>query len=156
MSLAGVALGGLITFGTQWFTRRQGDNAERRRQAIAQAEARRTERIALLDRFLTAAQAAERVATDRHHGDQGGTEWDVRASAAMDKVWIEQKMLDLVSSPAVRAAVFAFALKLDHVVWQGPGAQKVWEFLNETRGALLDAAKNDLHDLSPRLGPSGR
>jgi len=126
-----------------------------RRQAIVQAEARRSERIGLLDRFLTAAQAAERVAIDHHHGNVDGTEWEVRASAAMDRVWIEQKMLDLVSARAVRDAVFQFALALDHVVWEGPGEQKVWQYLNGTRGAVLDAAKEDLVEVSPRLASVG-
>jgi hypothetical protein len=135
----------------QRLAQRHAERIEVRRQAVAQAEARRAERIALFDRLLVAAQAAERMAIDRHHGNQNDKEWEVRASAAMDRVWVEQKMLDVVSAPEIRAAVFKFAQKLDHVVWHGPGDAKVWEFLNESRGHVLNAVRADLAALDPQL-----
>lgn len=151
--MAGVALGGGISLVTQRFSQRHADKVEGRRRAVARAEARRSERISLFDRFMTATQTAERVATDRHHGHLGGGEYYSRGTAAMDRVWVEQKILDVVAPPEVRRAVFEFALALDHVIWQGPGDVKVWKFLEKTRDEVLIAARKDFATLD--TDPSG-
>jgi hypothetical protein len=65
--LAGVVVGGALSFATQGLTQRSNERLEARRQEGARVEARRLERIRVFERFLSSAQAAERAAIDLVH-----------------------------------------------------------------------------------------
>ncbi|QLQ35591.1 hypothetical protein [Micromonospora robiginosa] len=64
-SLGGVAIGGGLCYPVQHSTQRQAARTEQRRQALALAESRRAERLALLERFVGVAADAERCAFTR-------------------------------------------------------------------------------------------
>jgi hypothetical protein len=92
-SLAGVLLGGTISYVVQHFTQRSADRAEARRQRIARSEARYAERVAIIDRFLVDAQDAERVAYDHHSRGADNADWQRTADAAMDRLYVSEKMV---------------------------------------------------------------
>jgi hypothetical protein len=81
-SLAGVVLGGGVSFVIQRFTQRAAERSEVVGEEVRRAETRRKERMVALDKFLVHAQDAERVAMDRHLDD---AQW--RSKAQM-RSWI--------------------------------------------------------------------
>lgn len=70
ISLGGVVLGGSLSYLVQHRTQLSAERAEQRRQRISLSEARRAERLALLERFVEVAAEAERSAFSRP------SEWD--------------------------------------------------------------------------------
>ncbi|WP_419249545.1 hypothetical protein [Streptomyces griseorubiginosus] len=65
ISLGGVALGGVLSYLVQHRTQLSAERAEARRQRTAVSEARRAERLALLERFIEVSAEAERAAYSR-------------------------------------------------------------------------------------------
>jgi len=100
-SLAGVVLGGGLSYVIQHATQRSAERAEARRLETARAEARRSERMAIMDRLLVNIQDAERVAAERHYGGVVGAEWQARADAVMDRVWVAEKMVHILCTPTM-------------------------------------------------------
>ncbi|MFG2888367.1 hypothetical protein [Streptomyces sp. NPDC048248] len=62
ISLGGVVLGGLLSYLVQHRTQVSAERAEQQRQQIGVSEARRAERLALLERFVEVGAEAERSA----------------------------------------------------------------------------------------------
>ena len=149
-SLAGVLLGGGLSFVIQRFTQRAAERSEAVREEARRAETRRTERMAALDKFLVHAQDAERVAMDRHLDDP---QWRSKADATMDRVWVSEKMIRILCSPAMHDAAHAFANELYHAIWEHRDSE-VGDFLAPSREQLLQAARNELEQLAIRSGMS--
>jgi hypothetical protein len=99
VSLAGVALGGAISFAAQLISQR----TESRRHAAAVFEARLAERLTHLVAFLTAAQDAERIALERPASVGAEDEWRRRAADALDRLWTTEKTVHLLCEPKVTA-----------------------------------------------------
>ena len=149
ISLAGVMLGGGLSFVIQRFTQRAAERSEAVREEVRRAETRRTERMAALDKFLVHAQDAERVAMDRHLDD---AQWRSKADATMDRVWVSEKMIRILCSPAMHDAAHAFANELYHAIWKHHESE-VGDVLAPSREKLLQAARNELEQLAipPRM-----
>jgi hypothetical protein len=94
------------------------------------------------DRFFTATAAAERAAIEHWHNGLDGPQWAAQAAAAMDAVWVGQKLLDAVVSRELREAVYTFTDALQFVSWNDPSEvaandeAMVWDFLEPSREAL--------------------
>ncbi|MFT7872508.1 MULTISPECIES: hypothetical protein [Amycolatopsis] len=65
LSLAGVLLGGDLSYLVQASVQRRNERSERRRLTAERAEKRREEQLDLLQQFIRVAQQAERAAEDR-------------------------------------------------------------------------------------------
>lgn len=59
ISLGGVALGGALSFLVQFATQRSAERTEQRRQQTELSEARRAERLTLLERFVEPSEIAQ-------------------------------------------------------------------------------------------------
>jgi signal transduction protein with GAF and PtsI domain len=96
--LAGVVVGGALSFATQMLTQRSNERLEARRQEAARVEARRVERIRVFERFLTSAQAAERATIDLVHHHMHDDETRRKADIAIDDLWLSEKLVRVVCS----------------------------------------------------------
>ncbi|MFI1400416.1 hypothetical protein [Streptomyces sp. NPDC020681] len=140
IALIGVTVGGALSFAAQWVNHRAQDHQDN----ATRQEARRNERLSYLVTFLEVAQEAERTAMDQHLVRADEDEWRRRAGAVQDRLWAAQKTLHMLCQPAVAQSAHAFAQAVNHLLWHGPGAQSVRDFLHPTRNAFLDAARSDL------------
>jgi hypothetical protein len=144
-SLGGVVVGGLLSYLIQARTQRSAELAEQRRERTALAETRRAERIARLERFVEVAARAERCAFTRPtvdlHTDQ---EWLTGTQAAMDSLWVAERMIRLQFPQRVHEAARAYFLDLNRVVWQGLESGDVRDYLEHNRAAFLDAARAEI------------
>jgi hypothetical protein len=142
-SLAGVAIGGGLSYLVQHTTQRAAARAEQRRQELTLEEGRRAERLALLERFVGVAAEAERCAFTRpstHWHD--GEDWPVKAQAVMDRFWVAERMIRLLFPIPVHDAARVYFLMLNGAVWQGvPEGESARELLEEPRLAFLDVAR---------------
>ncbi|MEU7775178.1 hypothetical protein AB0C44_28010 [Micromonospora taraxaci] len=142
VSLGGVALGGVLSFGVQHQTQRSAERAEERRRGVAQAESRRVERLAQLERFIEVTAEAERCAFTRPTSWSDGDEWLVATQAVMNRVWVSERLIRLTFPLAVHEAARAYFLDLNLVVWEGlPDGESVRDRLEANRLAFLDAAR---------------
>ncbi|KAB1143476.1 hypothetical protein F7R91_25255 [Streptomyces luteolifulvus] len=140
IALIGVTVGGALSFAAQWVSHRAQD----RQHHATRQEARRNERLSYLVTFLEIAQEAERTAMEQHPVRTDDDEWRRRAEAVQDRLWAAQKTLHMLCQPTVAQPAHAFAQTVNHLLWHGPGAQPVRDFLHPTRNAFLDAARSDL------------
>ncbi|MCY1144502.1 hypothetical protein OWR29_41445 [Actinoplanes sp. Pm04-4] len=144
-SLGGVALGGGLSYLVQRTTQRMTARLEEGKQAAARTEARRAERLALLERFVGVAAEAERCAFDRPPTWQEGDEWHARAQETMNRFWVAERMIRLLFPPPVHDAARAYFLMLNGAVWEGtPGRDELRDALENPRLAFLDAARAKL------------
>lgn len=148
-SLGGVVVGGLLSFLVQARTQRAAERADERRQRAALAEARRTERIARLERFVELTAQAERGAFDRPETDLRGpeaAEWRARTEPVMNQLWVAERMIRLQFSRPVHDAARVYFLDLNRAVWQGLAGGSARDFLDGTghREAFLDAARAEI------------
>ncbi|MFB7509308.1 hypothetical protein ACFC0P_38930, partial [Streptomyces broussonetiae] len=84
ISLGGVVLGGSLSYLVQHRTQLSAERAEQRRQHIALSETRRTERLALLERFIEVAAEAERSAFSRPAEFNDTHPWYLKTQDAMN------------------------------------------------------------------------
>ncbi|MFI5835634.1 hypothetical protein ACIA5A_18345 [Micromonospora sp. NPDC051300] len=144
-SLGGVAIGGGLSYLVQHSTQRQAARTEQRRQALALAESRRAERLALLERFVGVAADAERCALTRPDRWEDGEEWPTRTQAVMNQLWVAERMIRLLFPIAVHDAVRVYFLVLNGAVWEGvPAGQSARDLWERPRLAFLDAAREAL------------
>jgi len=148
-SLTGVAVGGGITYFLQRHALRSAERADAKRQEYARVEARRTERVTVIDRLLASMQDAERAAAERDHVNTATAEWWTRAATAMDHVWVAEKMVRILCGPAMHDAAHRFANVLNDSIYGEPIESELWERLAPSRSALLDAARAELEGLDP-------
>jgi hypothetical protein len=143
-TLAGVMLGGGLSFAVQRATQRSVERTEGIRLEASRIEARRTERMAALDRFLVNAQDVERVAIDHHQHGVDGPEWRSRANIAMDRVWVSEKMVRILCSSAMHEAAHVFTNALHRTLWQEHHDHAVGDVLASKREECLQAAQIEL------------
>ncbi|MET8624835.1 hypothetical protein ABZW30_13920 [Kitasatospora sp. NPDC004669] len=145
----GVALGGGLSYLAQLTAGRQADRREGRRQAAELAEARRVERLELLREFVSLAQQAARIAEERDTApdwDAAGTpEWFAAARSATDRLWVSERMIQVLFRPELHRRARAYADAVDHVLWREPAEASaegpVWDYLQAPRIDFLEAAR---------------
>lgn len=81
-----------------------------------------------------------------HFDPDHDVEWRKRADIIQDRLWVAQKTLHMLCSPALTDAARDFAYSIHDLLWQGPGKKSVPDFLRRTRNAFLDSAREDLGD----------
>jgi hypothetical protein len=98
----------------------------------------------IMDRLLTTVQDAERVVAERHYQGLAGTEWQARADAAMDRVWVAEKMVHILCTARMVDAAYTFVNILNDAMRRPPGDFDLWDYLSSGRAALLSAARDEL------------
>jgi len=144
-SLFGVFLGGGLSFMVQRTTQRSAERVEVTRQTSARAAARRDERVAVIREFIAQAQAAERAAIHRPD-NWDPDEWYPAAQSSMDSLWVAERTIHVLCAPSLHAPARAYAEALNHVVWQERTGIPVWEYLEPSRLAFLNAARQGVDD----------
>lgn len=142
ISLGGVALGGALSFLVQFATQRSAERTEQRRQRTELSEARRAERLALLERFIEAGGEAELAAFRRPHEWDETTPWFLTTRESMNRLWVVERLIRVQFPPAVHDAARAYSLDLNRTVWEGlPDGESLRDHLEDNRLAFLDAAR---------------
>ncbi|MFJ9152674.1 hypothetical protein ACIRP7_32505 [Streptomyces sp. NPDC102270] len=142
ISLGGVALGGVLSYLVQHRTQQSAERAEQRRQQIAVSEARRAERLALLERFIEVGAEAERAAFSRPADHDRTDPWFLTTSDAMNRLWVAERLIRVQFPLPVHEAARAYFLDLNRTVWEGlPEGESVRDHLEANRLAFLDAAR---------------
>lgn len=142
-SLAGVTLGGGLSFLVQRTTQQTALRTEQRKLEVARTDARRAERLALLERFIGVAAEAERCAFTRPPDDFDPVgEWALATEEVMGRFWVAERMVRVLFPLAVHDAARAYFLVLNGAVWEGvPEGESVRELSADPRLAFLDAAR---------------
>ncbi|MFJ6464081.1 hypothetical protein ACIQM0_24140 [Streptomyces sp. NPDC091387] len=142
ISLGGVALGGALSFLVQFATQRSAERTEQRRQQTALSEARRGERLTLLERFVEAGAEAERAAFSRPHEWDDTTPWFLETRDSMNRLWVVERLIRIQFPLPVHDAARKYFLDLNRTVWEGlPDGESVRDYLEDNRLAFLDAAR---------------
>ncbi|MET7688408.1 hypothetical protein ABZT06_10575 [Streptomyces sp. NPDC005483] len=142
ISLGGVALGGVLSYLVQHRTQQSADRAERQRRQLAVSEARRAERLALLERFIEVGAEAERAAFSRPTDHDRTDPWYLTTSDAMNRLWVAERLIRVQFPLPVHEAARAYFLDLNRTVWEGlPEGESVRDYLEANRLAFLDAAR---------------
>ncbi|MET7731523.1 hypothetical protein ABZT02_09150 [Streptomyces sp. NPDC005402] len=141
ISLGGVALGGVLSYLVQHRTQ-SAERAEWQRRQLAVSEARRAERLALLERFIEVGAEAERAAFSRPADHDHTDPWYLTASDAMNRLWVAERLIRIQFPLPVHEAARAYFLDLNRTVWEGlPEGESVRDHLEANRLAFLDAAR---------------
>lgn len=140
LSLAGVLLGGGLSYLAQATTQRRADRADQRRQAGERAEARRVEQLELLRQFIRVAQQVERAAEER----DGSAGWKSAARDAVDELWVCERMIHVLFAGSLHDLARAYVRALDHVLWQEQEGVSMWDYLQGPKVAFLAAAREQL------------
>ncbi|WP_227833956.1 hypothetical protein [Nocardia macrotermitis] len=140
-----MALGGGLTAFTQRATQRSAERIERRRQAVATAEARRAEQVQAIKDFIACAQKAERAAYRRPQpwGDDEDS-WMTRTSPVMTELWIAERAVVLLCAATLQPPIHNYGRELNQAVWREIGDSEVNEFLEEPKAAFMAAARTAL------------
>ncbi|MFD8219737.1 hypothetical protein ACFV2U_40150 [Streptomyces sp. NPDC059697] len=142
ISLGGVALGGVLSFLVQFATQRSAERTEQRRQKTELSEARRAERLALLERFVEVGAEAERAAISRPHEWDDTSAWFLTTQDAMNRLWVAERLNRIQFPLPVHDAARKYFLDLNRTVWEGlPDSESVRDYLEDNRLAFLDAAR---------------
>jgi hypothetical protein len=139
-SLLGVVIGGTLSLSSQRFAERSAS----RRHAVTILEGRRTERLARLIDFIQVAQEVERLAISLHQHNASGVEFMERTEAALDRLWVSLRAVQILCPGEVSEAARTLAGKAHTVIRQGPGDQSVTAFLRPSRMNLITVARIDL------------
>lgn len=91
ISLGGVVLGGLLSYLVQHKTQLSAERAEQQRQQDALSEARRAERLALLERFIEVTAEAERSAFSRPSEWEDTDAWFLKTQDVMNRLWVAER-----------------------------------------------------------------
>ncbi|MFD7389527.1 hypothetical protein ACFV46_13780 [Streptomyces sp. NPDC059852] len=142
ISLGGVVLGGSLSYLVQHRTQLSAERAEQQRQRIALSEARRGERLALLERFIEVSAEAERCAYTRPPEWDETHAWYLTTRDIMGRFWVADRLIRVQFPLPVHDAAHAHFLDLNRAVWEGlPEGESVRDFLEDRRLAFLDAAR---------------
>jgi hypothetical protein len=136
-----------MSYLVQCSTQRSADRAEARRQKVALAEARYAQRVGVIDRFLACAQDAERVAFDRHVGGADGPDWQRMAAAAMDSLYVAEKMTRVLCSNELHEAAHSFTNTIRKAIYYQVAKFDVDSYLLADRADFLTAARQELERL---------
>jgi hypothetical protein len=150
-SLIGVVLGGGLSYLAQITSARQAARSEDRRQNLQLAEARRSERLAVLRDFIQITQEAIRHAearyddADWHSG--AAPEWLAAARALVDRILISMRMILVLFGPALDQLAGDYFAAVDHVFWEDLGSyDRANEHLRGPQNAFLTAAHSALSE----------
>ncbi|MFD8540384.1 hypothetical protein [Streptomyces rubrogriseus] len=142
ISLGGVVLGGSLSYLVQHRTQLSAERAEQQRQKTALSEARRGERLALLERFIEVGAEAERSAFSRPSEWEDTDDWFLATRDVMNKLWVAERLIRIQFPLPVHDAARAYFLDLNRTVWEGlPDGESVRDYLEDNRLAFLDAAR---------------
>ncbi|MEU9549222.1 hypothetical protein AB0D88_09330 [Streptomyces werraensis] len=142
ISLGGVVLGGLLSYLVQHKTQLSAERAEQQRQQDALSEARRAERLALLERFIEVTAEAERSAFSRPSEWEDTDAWFLKTQDVMNRLWVAERLIRIQFPLPVHDAARAHFLDLNRTVWEGlPDGESVRDYLENNRLAFLDAAR---------------
>ncbi|MYS70652.1 hypothetical protein GTY88_09445 [Streptomyces sp. SID5926] len=142
ISLGGVVLGGSLSYLVQHRTQLSAERAEQQRQKTALSEARRGERLALLERFVEVGAEAERSAFSRPSEWEDTDDWFLTTRDVMNKLWVAERLIRIQFPLPVHDAARAYFLDLNRTVWEGlPDCESVRDYLEDNRLAFLDAAR---------------
>ncbi|MFJ3670360.1 hypothetical protein ACIPSE_28290 [Streptomyces sp. NPDC090106] len=143
ISLGGVVLGGMLSYLVQHRTQLSAERAERQRQRDALSEARRAERLALLERFIEVAAEAERSALTRPAEFDDTHPWHIRTQDVMNRLWVAERLVRVQFPLPVHDAARAYFLDLNRTVWEGlPDGESVRDYLEDNRLTFLDTARS--------------
>jgi hypothetical protein len=140
VSLAGVLLGGGISYLVQASTQRRADRRERDLRVDERSEARRAEQVELLRQFIRLAQQAESAAENR----DDSPEWKTGALGIVDELWVSERLIHVFVTPLLHERARTYVKALDHVLWEEPTDGTLWDFLQRPKVAFLDAARAEL------------
>jgi hypothetical protein len=142
-SLAGVVLGGGLSFAVQYSTQRAAERAAERKQALDLSEARRAERLAHLQRFIEVSGEAERIGFTRPvPWTEADVEWHDQAQETMNRLWVAERMLRLFFPLPVHDAALAYSLHLNRFVWEELAeGESIAEPIEDSRLKFLDAGR---------------
>ncbi|MFB7588989.1 hypothetical protein [Streptomyces sp. NPDC056169] len=142
ISVGGVVLGGMLSYLVQHRTQLSAERAEQQRQQSALSEARRAERLALLERFIEVAAEAERSAFSRPAEWDDTHAWFVTTQGVMNRLWVAERLIRIQFALPVHDAARAYFLDLNRTVWEGlPDGESLRDYLEDNRLAFLDAAR---------------
>ncbi|MEV5184398.1 hypothetical protein AB0K88_32120 [Streptomyces werraensis] len=142
ISLGGVVLGGLLSYLVQHKTQLSAERAEQQRQQDALSEARRAERLALLERFIEVTAEAERSAFSRPSEWEDTDAWFLKTQDVMNRLWVAERLIRIQFPLPVHDAARAYFLDLNRTVWEGlPDGESVRDYLENNQLAFLDAAR---------------
>jgi hypothetical protein len=143
--MAGVAVGGAVTYATQRTTQRAAERTDERRQAAQLTEERRAEQIRTLMEFIRCALEAEGVAHARLPRWEVGDEWYKTARPAMDGLRIAANGIELLCAPALHAPMKAYARALNEAVWEERGEEELLsDLLDPLKADFLGTARDSL------------
>jgi len=144
-SLGGVALGGGLSYLVQNNTQRLTARTEQRKQDVTRAENRRAERLTHLERFVVVAAEAERTAFERPADWSPGDAWSNSAQEVMNRLWVAERMLQVLYPDDVHTAARTYFERLNRAVWDGVSdLDHLYAELDELRGTFLAAARSAL------------
>ncbi|MDP9795148.1 hypothetical protein J2S43_003660 [Catenuloplanes nepalensis] len=144
-SLGGVLLGGGLSYLVQHSTQRMSVRAEQRRQETERAEARRAERLTHLERFIAVAAEAERAAFERPGDWSAGDPWPTAAQDTMHRLWVAERMLQVLYPAEVHTAARVYFVRLNRAVWDGVASlDDLYAELDDLRGTFLTTARSIL------------
>ena len=147
-SITGVAVGGAVSFITQWITLR----AETRRHQENIKEARRTERLTEIINYLKLIQQAEAIAVEKHDRRNSAPELDLRAAQVSEAIWTAQRTLELLCEPAVSAAAHDLSGVAHRIITDGSALESVvWE-IRPFRRTFIEASRQQIINASPPPG----
>ncbi|CAL9635443.1 hypothetical protein SUDANB60_06181 [Streptomyces sp. enrichment culture] len=106
------------------------------------SEARRAERLALLERFIEVTAEAERSAFSRPSEWEDTDAWFLKTQDVMNRLWVAERLIRIQFPLPVHDAARAYFLDLNRTVWEGlPDGESVRNYLENNRLAFLDAAR---------------
>lgn len=150
IGLAGVVVGGALTYLTQFSTARLTSKNEDRRRADQRAEARRQEQLDLLREFISVAQQGARIAERREFDGRDwaparSDEWRAEARGAIDRLFVAQRMIQTLFSPDLHQLAWNYATAIDHVMWREreeiASEGEIWEVLQQPQREFLAGAR---------------
>ncbi|MEY9930970.1 HAMP domain-containing protein [Catenulispora sp. GP43] len=149
IGLAGVAVGGALTYLTQFSTARLTSRNEDRRRADQRAEARREEQLQLLRDFITIAQQGVRIAEQREIAADwaaaGTPEWFAAARDVIDRLFVTERMIQILFSRDLYQRAWKYATAVNRVMWRDPDeiaeGGRLWDVSDEPQTAFLNAAR---------------
>ncbi|GAX58717.1 hypothetical protein [Streptomyces olivochromogenes] len=145
ISLGGVALGGVLAFLVQFATQRSAERTEQGRRQSELSEARRSERLALLERFVEVGAEEERAAFSRPHECDDTSAWFLTTRDAMNRLWVAERLIRNQFPLPVHDAARKYFLDLNRTMWEGlPDGESVRDDLEDNRLSTSCGA-TDLH-----------
>ena len=155
IGLAGVAVGGCLTYLTQFSTARLTSKNEDKRREDQRSEQRRQEQLDLLREFTGIAAQGARIAEHREFSnewDEAGewvaadrAEWRAEARSMVDRLFVAERMIQIQMSEDLHQRAWDYAIAVDKVLWRSraeiEAEGELWEVLQQPARAFFAAAR---------------